>query len=93
MTKRDIKETFSLGDISVGDIEVTGHGRIGHCQRDIFVVTRFPLYSTGLFPLIGTNDHILPSDDWSVVSFFLWHNSLGSLIPLSEEGQRYDYFQ
>ena len=38
MTKRDIKETFSLGDISVGDIEVTGHGWVGHCQRDIFVV-------------------------------------------------------
>ena len=40
MTKRDIKETFSIGDISVGDIEVTGHGRIGRCQRDILVVTR-----------------------------------------------------
>ena len=46
--ERDIKETFLLGDISVGDIKVTGHSWVGHCQRDIFVVTRSELLGLSL---------------------------------------------
>ena len=38
-----MKRDIFVGDIFVGDIALKGHLGSGHCQRDIFVVTR-PYY-------------------------------------------------